>query len=289
MKIQKLMLAIAVLATMGMVSCKKDKLEVLETITSAEDNSTAESEFTAAFDLGNDVASSDGRLKKAGTSILPSGAVLTITDSLFTDGDGKEFSIDFGPLGTTAPLGKLCGDGRYRAGKINFTLSAPYLTVGSILTISITDNDKFFGGNGSQMTQISGTKVITRTQDNQFSVVVTNGKATNDNGTVTWNASRTITRISDAGPGLLGDVFEISGSASGTNRKGEAFTVTIDVPLKKKVEAGCAQTFIKGKLTLKNTDSGKEIIIDYDPFNNEACDRVAKATINGKDYIYTVR
>ena len=87
----------------------------------------------------------------------------------------------------------------------------------------------------------------------------------------------------------MGDVFEILGSASGTNRKGEAFTVTIDVPLKKKVDVGCAQTFVKGKLTLKNTDSGKEIIIDYDPFGNEACDRVAKATINGKDHIYTVR
>ena len=289
MKVQKLMLGMAVLANMFMVSCKRDKIEALETITSAEDNSTAESEFTAAFDLGDDVASSDGRLKKAGTSILPSGAVLTITDSSFTDGDGKEFNVDFGPLGTVAPLGKLCGDGRYRAGKINFTLSAPYLSIGSILTISISDSDKFFGGNGSQMTQISGTKVITRTQANQFTVAVTNGKATNDNGTVTWAANRTITRISDAGPGLLGDVFEISGSASGTNRKGEAFTVTIDVPLKKKVDVGCAQTFVKGKLTLKNTDSGKEIIIDYDPFGNEACDRVAKATINGKDNIYTVR
>lgn len=289
MKVQKLMLGMALLATMFMVSCKRDKIEALETITSAEDNSTAESEFTAAFDLGDDVASSDGRLKKAGTSILPSGAVLTITDSSFTDGDGKEFNVDFGPLGTVAPLGKLCGDGRYRAGKINFTLSAPYLTVGSILTISITDSDKFFGGNGSQMTQISGTKVITRTQANQFTVAVTSGRATNDNGTVTWAANRTITRISDAGPGLLGDVFEISGSASGTNRKGEAFTVTIDVPLKKKVDVGCAQTFVKGKLTLKNTDSGKEIIIDYDPFGNEACDRVAKATINGKEHIFTVR
>ncbi|MFM9944421.1 MAG: hypothetical protein ACKVQB_04240 [Bacteroidia bacterium] len=289
MNLKKLMLGVAVFATMFMTSCRKDRLEALETITSAEDNSTAESEFTAAFDVGDDVAANDGRLKKAGTSILPSGAVLTITDSSFTDGDGKEFNVDFGSLGTTAPFGKLCGDGRYRAGKINFTLSAPYLSMGSILTITISENDKFFGGNGAEMTQISGTKVITRTMANQFTVAVSNGKATNDKGTVTWAANRTITRITDAGPGLLGDVFEITGSASGTNRKGEAFTVTIALPLKKKVEIGCAQTFVKGKLTLKNTDSGKEIMVDYDPFGNEACDRTAKATINGKDHIYTVR
>jgi len=289
MKLTSKILVMALIATGFISSCKKEKTETSETITSAEDNSTAESEFSAAFDLGDDVASSDGRLKKAGMTILPSGAVLVVTDSLFTDGDGKEFYVDFGPVGTTVPKGKLCGDGRYRGGKINFSLSASYLNVGSVLTVTISDMDKFYSGNGADMTQISGTKVITRTQANQFTVVVTNGKAINEKGSITWAASRVITKIVDAGPGLLDDVFEITGSASGTNRNGEKFTVNIDVPLKKKVSVGCAQTFIKGKLTLKNTDSGKQINIDYDPFNNEACDRTAKATINGKDYIYTVR
>ncbi len=289
MKKSKLLLGVAIVASMFMYSCSKDKVEALETITSAEDNSTVESEFSSAFDLGDDVASTDGRLKKAGSSILPSGAVLTITDSSFTDGDGKEFNVDFGPLGTTVPLGKLCGDGRYRAGKINFRLSAPYLNSGSVLAITIADSDNFYAGDGTKMTQISGNKVIVRVSANKHTVNVTDGKAINDNGTVTWNASRTITRITDAGPGLIGDVFEITGSASGVNRKGDAFTVKIDVPLKKKIESGCAQTFVKGKLTLKNTDSGKEILINYDPYNNEACDRVAEATINGKSRIFTVR
>jgi hypothetical protein len=290
MKNSKLMLGLAVFAVIFiMFSCSKDKLEVLETITSAEDNSTVESEFSAAFDLGDDVSSTDGRLKKGGTAILPNGAVFTITDSLFTDGDGKEFNINFGPLGTTAPLGKLCGDGRYRAGKIHFTLSAPYLNVGSVLTINIAESDNYFGGDGTQMTQISGKKVITRTAINKLTVQVIDGKAINDKGTVTWNADRVITKTLDSGPGLIGDIFEITGNASGINRHGDPFTVTIDLPLKKKVESGCAQTFVKGKLTLKNTATNKEILIDYDPYNNEACDRVAKATINGKERIYTVR
>jgi hypothetical protein len=289
MKNLKLLFSLAVMTALFFTSCKKDTTEVLETITSAEDNSSAESEFSSAFDLGDDIAANEGRLKKAGTSILPSGAILTITDSLFTDGDAKEFSVDFGPMGSTVPFGKLCADGRYRAGKIHFTLSAPYTNIGAVLTINIAESDNYFGGNGSEMTQISGNKVITRTQANQYSVVVTNGKATNDRGTILWQANRIVTKTTDAGPGLLGDIFEITGNASGTNRNGEKFTVSIDLPLKKKVEAGCAQTFIKGKLTLKNLDSGKELKIDYDPFNNEACDRTAKVTINGKDRIYTVR
>ena len=289
MKKLKLVLGLAVLSAVFMTSCKKDKLEVLETITSAEDNSTVESEFSSAFDIGDDVSSTDGRLKKAGTTILPSGAVLTITDSSFTDGDGKEFNVNFGALGATTPKGMLCRDGKYRAGKINFLLSAPYLNVGSILTMTINDNDKYFGGDGTNMTQIFGKKVITRIATDKFTIKVTDGKAINDKGTVTWESDRIITKITDAGPGLLGDVFEITGSASGINRKGDAYTVNIDAPLKKKVESGCAQTFVKGKLTLKNTDTNKDILIDYDTYNNEACDRIAKATINGKEYIYTVR
>lgn len=286
MKKLRVLSVLTLVSCMFLFSCKK---ETLETITSAEDNSTAESEFSSAFDLGDDVATNEGRLKKGGSTILPSGAILTITDSLFSDGDGKEFTVDFGPLGSGIPHGMLCGDGRYRAGKVHFSLSGPYLNVGSILTITIDESDNFYGGNGAEMTKISGTKVITRTQTNQYTVVVSNGKAVNDKGTVTWASNRTVTRTYDAGPGLLGDVFEVTGSASGTNRNGDDFTVTIDVPLKKKIQVGCANTFIKGKLTLKNTDTGKSILIDYDPYNNEACDRTAKATINGKDYYFTVR
>jgi len=282
-------LGIIVMAALVLGCCRREKLEALETITSAEDNSTVETEFSSAFDLGDDVVSNDTRLKKAGSTILPSGAILKFTDSLFTDGDGKEFEIDFGPIGSTLPFGRLCGDGRYRAGKIHFTLSAIYLNIGSRLTINISDNDAFFSGNGAEMTQISGDKIMTRTQINQFTVEVINGKAMNAKGTVAWTASRTITKSIDAGPGILGDVFEVTGTASGTNRNGDNFTVNITTPLKKKIEIGCAQTFIKGKLSLKNTKSGIEILIDYDPFSDGACDKTAKATINGKDHFFTVR
>ena len=77
------------------------------------------------------------------------------------------------------------------------------------------------------MTQISGSKVITRTCADQFTIVVANGKATNGKGSITWAANRSITRTSDAVEGLLDYVFEITGSGSGINRNGEAFTVNL--------------------------------------------------------------
>lgn len=276
--------------TMLIFGCKKDdKTEAIETIVSAEDNSTAESELTSMFDVGDDFSSNDSRTR-AGNTILPSGAIVTFQDSTFNDSNGVECTIDFGPLKSSAPKGLLCQDGRYRSGKVHISLSKRYMYDGAVMMIWAEDGDQFYAGNdGVNLTQVSGNVKITRLTQSSLQIDVTNAKAVNDKGTVTWQSSRVITKTVDAGPGILGDQFQITGSASGVSRTGENFTVTIDQPLVKKVELGCARTFVTGKITLKNTSSGKTITIDYDPFSNGACDLTAKATINGKEFIYTVR
>lgn len=269
--------------------CRKDKGELAETIISAEDNSTAENEFTSLFDLGDDFSTNDRRVR-SGNTILPGGAVVIFQDSLFSDGDGIECTIDFGPLKPAGPKGMLCMDGRYRAGVIHLRCDKRYLLDSSSVVITAHDSDKFYGGSdGVNMTQITGTLTMTRLSQTSVKINVSDARAVNDKGTVAWQSSRTVSKTSDAGPGILGDRFEITGEASGVNRNGESFTVKIDVPLVKKVELGCARTFVKGKITLTNTASGKNIIIDYDPFNNEACDLTAKATVNNKEYFYVVR
>lgn len=288
--IQNSTLALTVLALfMGLSACKKDKAETTETIVSAEDNSTLESEFTSLFDVADDFSSNDRRTR-AGNTILPSGAVVTFDDSSFTDGDGVSCTIDFGPLKTSAPRGILCLDGRFRAGKIHLNISQRYAQDSAQVEVVINDSDQYYAGNnGAEMTHISGILTITRIESTVLRIVASNAKATNDKGTVSWQSSRTITKLVDAGPGILGDQFSISGSASGVNRNGENFTVSINDPLLKRVELGCARTFVKGKITLSNTSTGKSISIDYDPYSNQACDLIAKATINGREFFYTVR
>jgi len=283
--------AIAIFGTLSLLStgCRKDKGETLETIVSAEDNSTAENEFTSLFDLTDDFSSNDRRTR-AGNTILPSGALVVFQDSSYTDGDGVECTIDFGPLKSSSPKGLLCADGRYRAGKVHIASTRRYFLDSAEITITIGDADQYYAGNdGVSLTNITGTMKLTRLSQSALHIDVTNARAINDKGTVAWQSSRTITKLIDAGPGILGDQFQITGQASGVNRSGENFTVSIDVPLLKKVELGCARTFVKGKITLTNTSSGKTIAIDYDPFNNQACDLTAKATINGKEYFYQVR
>jgi hypothetical protein len=289
---KKLIISSLFLASISITfySCKKEKnTDTKDTITSAEDNSTAENEFTSVFDVADDFASNDGKTR-SGNTILPNGAVVNFTDSSYTDGDGLECTIDFGPLKATAPYGVLCNDGRYRAGVLHITSTERYGVIGCIFTVSATSTDNYYGGSdGTNMTKLTGTIILTRTTQNSINLKVNNATATNTKGTVSWQSDRTITKTKDPNQGLLGDEFDVTGSASGINRQGDNFTITIDEALHKIIEAGCAKTFVSGKITLTNTTSGQNIKVDYDPYNNKACDLVAKATINSKEYIYFVR
>lgn len=270
-------------------SCNDAITELKESITSAEDYAMAETQLTGVFEVFDDVASSDARLNKTGGTLLPSGALLVFTDSLWTDGDGKEFYIDFGPKGDIAPFGLLCQDGKYRAGRLNATLSKPYKEVGAELTINISDLDSFYSGNGVDMFQISGNKKITRSAENLLNINVNDMLVKDLDKIIHWTASTQIERTYDAGPGIWNDQFKFTGNGNGINRNGENFTVNINEPLLKKVEAGCSKTFVSGIIALEVTNSGKKITVDYDPYKNAACDNLAEADINGKKTIFKVK
>lgn len=289
-KIKIIALAGAALAlTFAVQSCQKLE-ETKDNITSAEDFANVESEFAAAFEVSDDVNTNDGRVKKAGSTILPSGAVLTFTDTSFTDGDGVEYSLDFGVLGTTTPKGMLCNDGRYRAGKLTVTVSKPYLQIGTVVTLTINESDNYYSGDGVNMTQLSGVLTITRTEEQKVELKLDNGKATNSRGTRNFKGTKVIERtVGSSTPGTLGDEFKITGSGEGTNKEGDNYTWSITTPLVKKIELGCARTFVVGVIEVKNTNSSSAISVNFDPYNNGACDRIAEATINGKKFTFTVQ
>lgn len=277
--------------------CQKDeKEEVIESIQSAEDNAMVETEFSALYESAGDVAdlaSSDSDYKSASEieyTVLPSGALVVFTDSLWNDGDGIEFYIDYGGLGDTPPKGLLCKDGRYRAGRIDASLSKRFFEINSVLTISVPMENYYYVGNGTDMAQVSGIKTVTRTDTTTRHIVVANAKATNAGGTIYWNADRYTTRIFDAGPGLWGDEFTLYGTAQGTNINGVGFTATVTAenPLVKKLELGCASTFVSGVVTIQNQNGGT-LVLDYDPYNDQACDKVAEVTVNGKSRVIFVR
>lgn len=290
-KVKILLLAgTAILMAVGINACQATK-DAKDNITSAQDFSSSETEFAGAFDVTDDINQSDGKIKKGGSTILPSGAIFTWIDSTFADGDGIEYDLDFGTLGSSVPKGMLCGDGKYRAGKLHVAVTDRYMNVGAKATISTASADEFYSGDGTNMFKIEGSIAVTRTAAEQLDVVVTGGKVTDGDGkTAEFNGNKTIKRTSGSGtPGMWGDVYEVTGNGGGKNREGDSYTWNITKALVKKMEVGCAKTFVAGIIEIKNTSANTSLKIDFDPYNNQACDRVGKAIIGGKEIIFTVK
>lgn len=270
-------------------SCKKDNKISNDNVISANDNSTIETEFSSMFDVAEDFNSNDRRVR-SGQTILPSSAIVQFQDSNWFDGDGIECTIDFGPLKNTAPKGLLCLDGRYRAGVLHLKMNKRYSLDSFECIVWADENDGFYAGNdGLSLSSVSGTMSILRLSFSSFRITVSDARLRNENGTITWQSNRVIDKKVDNSAGILGDEYTITGSASGINRKGEAFEVKITEALYKKIQMGCARTFTQGVVELLNTSNQDKIILDYDPYNNNACDLIAKATFRNREFIFTVR
>jgi len=274
------------LAALFLTCCKDPITELKENIFSAQDNALAENEYNSTIEALTDWAANTKFYKK-GEKILPPSVIVTFIDSTFLDMDAIEGTLDFGKRGRHKPYGLLCKDGKYRAGKIHFRLNKPVEFPGAVFQLSCDKIDSFYSGSGDAMNFITGN--FTVENNNGMSLIVKADQITLTDAaglTIFWNCNRSIQLIKDAGKGIWGDVYSMEGSASGVNRNGEKFEVTIEKPLVKKMETGCSKTFIKGLLTIKNETSDKTITLNYDPHDNEACDLIAEADINGKKTIF---
>lgn len=270
-------------------ACKKDTDDTgnLDTFKSAEDNSMMETEFAAIFDAVEDIATGDTHVYKKSTTILPSGATVNFSDSTFLDGTGVAFCVDYGPLGSEIPHGILCKDGRYRAGSFCVTIDKRFKDKGAEATVTLGSD--YYAGDGETMVKYTGTKTILRLEDNKYQIIVNSATAKSVDIELTWTSNYIITKDIDIPGGILGDEYIVEGKANGVNREGKEFTVTITYPLRKRVEIGCASTFVEGTLEVINTASGNHLAIDYDPFINQACDKIVQVKVNGKKFQFVVR
>lgn len=247
--------------------------EATESVQSAEDNAVAEGEFADVFEYVDGEAVNSGVFGKSviGSDLLPQCAVVTV-DSLT-----RTMTIDFGSENC------LCKDGLYRRGKIVAQFTGQYRQVGSATTVTLEDyyvQDK----------HVTGTKTISRTGEASWTVTVENASITGTDGySASWSSVRSLTRTEGNGtPTPWDDVYEYTGSASGTNTNGVGYTATITEPLVKKVDVGCLKTFVDGTLTITNDDGGT-MTLDYDPIGGAPCDKTAQVTINGKTRTITLR
>ncbi len=277
LKILSICLATLFLAGYVLTSCKKKDKTTTYSYRAAQDNSTAESAFNRSY---KQISSAVNKISSKSMDTVISGCPTITISGAWTDSLGKKVVIDFG----TSCTGD---DGVVRRGQIIAYANGFY--VDSNTTIISTFSNFFETINGADH-QIQGTHIIKNLGHNSaghlhYSVDVQNASVTYSEGTIHWTSLRD--NEWTAGSGTLMNPFDdeylVTGSASGTDINGAAFTVTITTPLLWKWCTSLWSWIVaSGKLDIVN-DGYPTITVDY---GDGTCDFTVYVIINGTTYTY---
>jgi len=259
------------LITVLVYSCKKEEPDTESQ--SSVDNSIAEGEFSRIFPEMNHIAVGDSGVQRWIFNSHPNSAC---PDYWVDSADAVSFpvtlwlSYGYDSDGDSIyETGCPSNDGKMRKGMIKAVFDAPWNSPGSSVTMTL----KNYYVNGIKF---EGTISVTRSS-NSFTHSVSNGKASTGSWTILWNSSRTLTSFMGDTATINDDYCDISGSASGTDRKGRNFSVNISTPLRRKM--GCIW-IVSGVQTM-TPDGLKERTID---FGNGTCDNKATLIIDGNHF-----
>lgn len=273
-------LAVCVVAGLALMSCNRDKEELEEIFDSAEDHALLEGEYSNVHDfMDNQAQEKPGFGKANGTILSACAQVYTNTSS-----NPKILKITFYDSSNAANnYACLCNDGNYRRGTISCEFTGAYRTLGSQVVVKL---ENYFVND----VQYTGTRTITNLGNSsghfKYSFVVSGASAITSSGTATWTSQGTLDRIEgDATINPLDDVYLITGTSSGTSRKGKSYTVAVSTPLKKRI--GC-RNIVSGLLNITNS-GGNTMTLNFDPIGGENCDRLARISYKGKTKDITLR
>ncbi|MDG2227128.1 MAG: hypothetical protein P8L20_05285 [Flavobacteriales bacterium] len=265
-------------AAFGAISCKKRKLNN-STVTS-QDNAIAEMVFNDAFKVTEDAMKQNG-LEKTGlnlSSIYNACATVHLTPPLGDTTFPKTLIIDFGAVNCEGAYGI------ERRGKVMATVSGYYRDSGTIISIQTDDyyvNDY----------KVEGVKTVTNNglnPDNQtyFTIVISGAVITYPNGDVASYESNRIRTwvIGEATQGLMGifdDEYDIIGTASGINREGRPYAMTITSALRVAISCRWVK---QGVIQIAPEDLYERTV----GFGDGTCDREVSAEIKGSVYNFLV-
>ena len=280
MKTKKILKYFFVAAIIGVffAACKKkDATALVDSDTSgASDNALAEGTFSDVSHISDQAA---GGVLTSYLSIYNNNSAnrgVNTFPSITADSANHKFTINFG----TVPY--LCHDGRYRSGVITVTYTGVhYYDVNGTITIafaSYTVNGNAVSGTYSIVNNGIVNGSPTYTIDVNGTIVKANSA-----GTIAWVSHRV--RSWTAGTATptdyTDDVYSITGTASGTQSNGEAFTENCSNLM---VHLNCSY-IESGQLNI--TPAGKATrYIDFGP--DGTCDSKATVTISGISYTFTM-
>ena len=255
-------------------SCQRDPED--SNTTASLDNALAEGEANQVLDAVHNVMGDYNVGKLDGTQdnrtgFLPSCATVT------WDTAAQIITIDFG---TTGCVCSSPWDGKTRKGQIIFHYTGAYRDSGSVITINT--QDYYVNDNKFDLSKTVTNLGLNGNGNLEYDINVSTATFTlaNAGGVITWTSQRT--REWTEGESTLtpfDDVYLISGSASGTDRNNNPFTVSIIDPLK--VDLSCMH-ITAGSVDI--TPSG--LPVRHVDWGNGTCDDIATVEING--VVYTI-
>lgn len=279
---------IALLPAFGLItmqSCerinqiKEDGLQV------AKDYGVLQSEFAAIIEVADELGSQTtgkGIPIRFLTEDYGKQAIINVIDSTYFDGDGIEFEINFGPTSLPLSENQRGYDGKYRAGKMRIKIRSHYIEKTSKLEIEIDKSEKFcVGSNPNKPRNIAMSCSMTRRDAQSHDLEIESLEFVGDNS-LSLKGVAQLTKLTNTNPAIIGNRYQLTGKGDIEASNNDKFAWEIMQPLIKNVVPGCAGEFIKGILEIKDSSKSNTITIDYDPFENESCDRIIRVTLAGK-------
>lgn len=246
-------------------SCKKNNNDDDTDTSVSQNHNSVESEVDGVTQQMDAAALSKGLNK--------TGPVITFDTASAT----RTMTVDYGAATT-------CSDGKVRSGKIIVTWTGHYRDAGAVKTVHFEN----FISNGNVFDNAS-VKTVTNKGKNSSNqtyfeinanIIVT---LASNGVTVEWNSSRVRTWISGENTtAITDDVYMLTGTTSGVNRKGISYTATITSPLT--IDLSCnLRRITKGVIELQPAGKLKRVI----DFGDGACDGTVTVTIGNRKYTVT--
>ena len=262
---------LVIILAISVSSCKK--VEPDTETQSAVDNNICETEFTKSMSTVNGFAIKENGIKSLldYTNGRSTGPMIYVDPADTLDGFPVTMIIDYGTTGVTDSI-----DHKVRKGSIVCEFSNYWHIVGSRVKVNF-DN---FSVNG--ITYACDSMKITHSNTSAFTHQVFRGKCICPSWNLEWSALRTFTQTAGAGDlDPYNDAYSLTGNASGVNREGKAYEVTISSPIVKRTSCSWIES---GRMDLTPEGLATRSV----DFGNGNCDNQATLIINGNTFSFSM-
>jgi hypothetical protein len=279
-----LLALVFMLGLISMQSCERINEHKENGLQLATDFCVMQSELASIIEVADemgDQTTGKGTPSKFVLGAFGKAASVKILDSTFFDGDAIEFEINFGPNKLPLSENQRGFDGKYRAGTMHIKIQSHYIENTAKLELKIDKSDNFCVGANPNQPKNMAISCSTIRQDAKTHSLAIESLDLFGQKKITLEGTVQLLKLNNSNPGVIGNKYQILGKGILKDSDDDQ-SWEIMQPLIKNVVPGCSGEYINGMLELKDSDNSNTTILDYDPFENESCDRIVRVTIAGK-------